>query len=271
MLASRTKRSPEPELQLTLDWSDNPPPLTPLAFRSEAHAEWIDRERERLLAPLRAHQEKKRRVVPSNPLANPTVSMFNDLQRSIESASYSPFAPQPENRSPDDCNDAVEAYLTKCSEQKLLHACIRALAKRPITRVRLTLANPTVRNLPDVEVTFRLSGPVMAFTKDDVPDHEMPGPPRLFGTPRPNYQSTRITGNLPDLLSPISGLPARVSMTTATLRLFDFASATSGHSNRSHYPSSTSSWPKLPARLFAVAGKQHRQGSTRWSREISKS
>jgi hypothetical protein len=220
MLASRTKRSPEPELQMTVDWIDHPSPLTPLAFGSKAHAEWIERERERLLAPLHAHQEKKRRAVPSNPLVNPTVSMFDNLQRSIASASYSAFAPQPEDRSPDEYGDEVEEYLTECTEQMLLHECIRALAERPITRVRLSLTNPTIRNLPDVEITLRLPGPVAAFTKDDLPDHQMPAPPRLFGTSRPSYLSTTVP-NLSDL-SPISRLPSRVSIdnsNSATVQL----------------------------------------------------
>ncbi len=181
MLQDRARRRPDADLSVSLDWLGQPLVLTPIDLNSKAHEQWIETERNRLLEPLRRHQEKQRQERPSNPMAGLHNYQHAHLMAAAMASAGLDF--QRENRTSEGYTQEVEDYLAKCHD-RLMGACFSALVNQSKNRTRLSLNNLTALNLPDVELTLRLPGPIMAF--DEVPNYNLPESPRLFGRPRPN-------------------------------------------------------------------------------------
>jgi len=180
MLQDRARRRPDADLSVSLDWLGQPLILTPIDQSRLSQEMWIQSERDRLLEPLCRHQEAKRR----GRVTNPMVAFSDQYSQLIAAAILPPNLDfQKEKRTPEAYTREVEDYLAKCARE-LMAASFSALVKRGTNRLRLSLNNPTVRNLPDVALTLSLPGPIMAF--DEVPDYGLPEPPRPFGTPRPS-------------------------------------------------------------------------------------
>ncbi len=180
MLQDRARHRPDADLSVSLDWLGPPLILTPIDQSRLSQEIWVQAERDRLLEPLCRHQEAKRRGRVTNPMA-----AFSDQYSQLIAAAILPpnLDFQQEKRTPEAYTREVEDYLAKCVRE-IMAASYSALVKRGTNRIRLSLNNPTVRNLPDVALTLSLPGPLMAF--DEVPDYGLPEPPRPFGMPRPS-------------------------------------------------------------------------------------
>jgi hypothetical protein len=165
------------------------PPLT-LDFSDEAVQEWLNAERERLLEPLLADEERQRsrraktKGISGDPLganlegaglAASRVAAIGQLADTLGAIGTT----QPEKRTPEEYQDSVEAYLAQC-QRVLAEAVLGRIVDNDAALLGLAVRNPSDRNLPSVKVEVEFNGPVLSFDED--PEVAgLPAPPREWG------------------------------------------------------------------------------------------
>jgi hypothetical protein len=175
------------------------PPVT-LDVSDEAVQEWLDAERKRLLEPLLAHEERRRRRRAETKgisgdnlgplgvnlegvgLAASRVAAIGQLADTLGTIGTT----QPEKRTPEEYRDSVEAYLAEC-QRVLAEAVLGRIVDNDAALLGLAVRNPSDRNLPSVKVEVEFNGPVLSFDEDPEVE-ELPPPPRKWGATEIRYR-----------------------------------------------------------------------------------
>jgi hypothetical protein len=134
-------------------------PLVPLDIGDEAIEEWIDKERAMLLVPLIEDERKKAKPVAPNSLVSETIMSIASAAAAVEAATWSV---EREERSPDEFRAQVEQYLEVCRD-RLGRVAASDFVDDEWAMLSLAIENPSERNLPKVELTVTLEGPVDSF------------------------------------------------------------------------------------------------------------
>ncbi|MGY1845880.1 AlbA family DNA-binding domain-containing protein [Blastococcus sp. SYSU DS1021] len=190
MLQDRLLRGQQPEQSLDLDveWPVDPAVLTTLNVSSDALKEWISQRREAVLAM---------EPPPEEPLPQGTARMQAAMARAIRA----------DPRSREKYEQEVEDHLQKC--WKAVHqAVLREVLAQQLNLIELRVTNPTVRNLPDVELTVRIEGRVLAYDEDEDTKWSLPRPPKAYGTPDMSGLFGGLSPDAPGLSLPLSRLIA---------------------------------------------------------------
>lgn len=151
------------------------PPLPTIDLSDGSRARWLDRERDALLSPLRAHQEREAEAAARR--RNDPLSALGTLSNISAWSTYP--TQQPERRSPEQYEREVEGYVGRCG-RLLGRAAAAAFARRGLGRLDLTLHNPSDTNIADVRLVLRLSDVLIAFD-DEAEDVELPEAPHRWG------------------------------------------------------------------------------------------
>jgi hypothetical protein len=179
-------------LDVELVWEgEEAKPLTPVKLDEAEFEMWEKSERARLRRP------------PDAVLNPPTASaLIRDAERTRGLFGWSSW--EPENRTPDEYDSAVEAYLERAAAE--FPALVRGkAAEQRLGFVELAVANNTQDNYEAVVMELHLPGAVRAyFTEDDAWDEAaaFPRSPRKWGPWRKNplasyASSMRVHPHLP--------------------------------------------------------------------------
>lgn len=166
----------------------------PLECDEQAIANWVNAERQRMLAPLADGEVRTTASkAPDDELAEAAERTLAELVGGLNVRSL--FTSKPEPRSPDEYRAQVESYLAACAEL-LLGAAIESYTNGQPRPLVLALTNPADRPLRSVLLEVTFEGPVMSF--DDDPDFEgLPSPPRKWGP----IEAAPLSGMAPDFLA----------------------------------------------------------------------
>lgn len=161
LLNRRASRSSS-GLRLRLGWWGDPVTLGCVDVSESARAAWIEKERDRLLQPLRQHEP----------------SEWDDLGRSLLRA-------MGEIRSADAYRAEVDNHLL-AAERLLRDEAAARLVASGFGTIQLAIENQTDHNFEQVAIELHVPGAVAAFfDADEARDAvEFPPPPILWGTTR---------------------------------------------------------------------------------------
>ncbi|WP_346622564.1 hypothetical protein [Blastococcus montanus] len=188
MLQDRLLRGQQPEQSLDLDveWPADPAVLTPLDLSADGINAWIFQRREAVLAI---------EPPPEEPLPEGTARMQAAMARAIRA----------DPRSREQYEEEVEAHLQKC-RKAVPQAILRKVLGQQLNLMNLRVTNPTVRNLPDVELTLQIEGRVLAYDEGEDTEWSLPRPPKAHGTPDMSRLFSGLSPDVPGLASPLSRL-----------------------------------------------------------------